>query len=292
MKALYQSRSLWHKKVIVQDEGQAPYVLTTFWRQRDAVAMADVLQQAQAQGIALQPLLAQGRDWPWFWVRSGFVAGEAMAGPYLRGPHVQAFARTLAGLHGLRSPRFGPALHPSLDWGRTPQERVLARCRWALHRSRVEQGIKADLLQWLRGQGPVLADAREFSLTHGDLKSGNMIWCPDDGRAYLIDYGNMSYHWAELELAALLQGRLRHPRLQQVLLETYLSLCPAEVARRWERHAQAFQVLQLLLSAYRRWVQWRFPLFPRADTPGAAQRLQDLNAFVLRAHALASEARA
>ena len=286
-KILYQRRAMWHKKAIVQEEGQAPYVQTTFWRQQDAQSLVAVLKETQTRGLALQPLLAQGRDWPWHWVRTGFVSGEAMGGPYLRTPHVQAFAHTLAGLHSLRVPRFGPAFDPVFMWGCTPQALTLARCRWAIRHSQVTPAVQADLLQWLERHGQVLADARTFSLTHGDLKSSNMIWSPDEERAYLIDYGNMRYQWAELELAALLQGKQWTPARQQVFLQTYLAHCPPEVAQGWERNAEAFKVLQLLLSAYRRWMQWRFPLFLHSHARGPAQRIRDMNAFVQRAHELA-----
>jgi Ser/Thr protein kinase RdoA (MazF antagonist) len=284
----HESRGIWHKKQLWQspDLSQA-WVQTYFWRQADAQSYASVLKDAQTRGVPMQTWLANGRTGLWYWVKSSYLHGEPLGTEHRTPAHMEQLARTLAGLHRMTRPVAGPAFRPSwAGWGE-PARHVIAKCQWVVRRTTTDPAVKQLLLLWLRAHTPLLASRQEFSLTHGDIKASNLLWQPEQQQIALIDYEHMRYHWPELELANVLTGIASRAAHGKALLAAYWAHMPAPAQAHWTEHQHTYMVLQLLLRAYRRWVQMTFPVFKRAQTLTQEERQRQMTQYLAKAHALA-----
>lgn len=278
------TRGLWHVKKISLTGPVEPMVETGFWRKADALAYEQLLHQMEQARVPAQRWRGQHNEWPWHWVTTTAVPGERMSKDHMRVEHVASVAEAVARLHHIRAASAGPLW--GLHWpGHSGAGHLLWSCFWVIDRAKVAGHVSAALKGWLKRHEPVFRDTRVWSLTHGDVKSGNLIWHPTEARAYLIDYEHMRYHWPELEVAALLQSKFRHPKHKAIFLDCYLALCPAETAASWARDAEVFEIAQLLSKAYRRWVQWRFPWFERANALSSERRYSDMRKLVEKAGA-------
>jgi aminoglycoside phosphotransferase (APT) family kinase protein len=279
----HMTRGLWHKKIIMPDAPDGPCVQMGFWRQQDAQAFEQMLHQAERNYVPIQRLQSTHLAWPWTWVTTDLVPGATMRKLVVRSEHIQSVASTIAALHHLQSERFGPVFGEDW-WPGSAAEQLLRRCRWAVRQSQANSAVKEKIEAWLASGVSELSERRHWVLTHGDIKSTNLIWHETEEKAYLIDYEHMCYSWPELELAAMLNGKFGMRKNRAIFLEAYLAKAPSDVADTWHKYHDTFETLHLLLKAYRRWVQWRFPWFRREGSLTGERRMEDLNKLVALAH--------
>ncbi len=135
-------------------------------------------------------------------------------------------APILARMHALSSSTLGAPWHRGqFDAPRWFLNRVrshLKNVRQWLEVS-LDQKTSRALLRWFQERSGVL-QRDSFQLIHGDLHLGNLI-LSDDGRIYLVDFGDSSYFYYEAdlidaELRLCLRDENRIARFSQVYFET------------------------------------------------------------------------
>jgi fructosamine-3-kinase len=203
---------------------------------------------SEADGLAV--LASHVRTPPVLEVSAKHLMLERQAGAPADPRFWAAAGRAIAGLHEVRSERFG---WPVDGWlGLMPQEngflgdgyeffatrRILRYVREPLVRSTLPAAVLAGL-ERIAERLPSLLPPAPAVLNHGDLYTGNVVASPVDGAPVFIDPA-VCYLWAESDLSMMF-GTGEPP---MAFFDGYQELAP--LADGWQERMQLLYIRELL----------------------------------------------